>query len=281
MKCCILYTGSYNLTDFSLESHTILFNLLKENKIEFDVYISVANEIHIKAFNDEDISRRNQARQHFATLVNTYNLHNPTNPNELRIESWKTLEESYVKEKFENIVGKENIKHIDYINSEEGDRAWAQNDYPYKCDKDLHFVEGLFENNFYKRTLRLANIIPKETYDMFVQLRPDFKITNLNSNHIIQQKEKCIKYYTARIDFIYFSNFIFTDYLNKTNYNNLLTSEDSTDPESLLNIKKNKQYQDRMGSHLLPQYFNKFNIDSSVFGKDVGDKMDCYTVLFK
>ena len=280
MKACIIYTGSYNLADYCLNSHEILFNTLIQNKIQYDVYISVANEIHLKSFEKEGQVRLDGQKSKIRELQQIYHMDEPQFVNPGRCETWKTLDKSFVKEKFENIVGKENIKHIDYINCEDGGRSWDNdyNQYPCNSDRDLHFLEGLFKNNFYKRTLRLSTIIPKEKYDLFIQLRPDFKINFLSLNNIISENKKYFNFHSGRIDFIYFSSFIFTDYLNKTNYENLLNTENKDDPVSFFNLKKNEKYKNKAGQHLLLDYFKKIDktIDSRTI--HIGNKIDSYTV---
>ena len=48
-KVCIMYTGGWNLSDLTINSHKSLYNYFNKNNIKYDVFISVSNEIILKS----------------------------------------------------------------------------------------------------------------------------------------------------------------------------------------------------------------------------------------
>tara|TARA_B110000967_G_C18872611_1_gene556317 strand:- start:1311 stop:2150 length:840 start_codon:yes stop_codon:yes gene_type:complete len=267
MKICIIYTTAYNLADFTLDSHKYLFDLLNELNIEYDVFISISNEIVVKHTNKEKLidfynKIKGKLNQYHGDNVETYF----ENSNRWYYHFKKTVSEEYISKKFENLVGQKNIKHIDFKISELS--------FPISCHPEkngsTHTVDDLFhvKCNYYRRLTRISKLINKNKYDKFINLRSDFEIIKDNSLKEILQKEfkpdKDFFYMSRRINVFTISNKLMIEWLNKTKYKNLVETEDKEEKDSIHNLVKSRNHLGEKSLHVdlhLGKLCKKMNIE--------------------
>jgi hypothetical protein len=277
MKICIIYTTAYNLTDFTLDSHKYLFDLLHELNIEYDVFISISNEIFIKKDNHEGVIdfynniKRKLDEYHGDNLEN--NLESAHTEIELQtrralILYKKTVSEEYISKKFENLVGQKNIKHIDFKISELGFPK-SETCHPEK-NGSVHTIHGLFSKrcNYYQRLTRISKLINKNKYDKFINLRSDYSIIKDNTLKEILQEEfkpnKDFFYMDCRMNIFTISNKLMIEWLNETTYKNLVETEDKEEKDSIHNLVKSRKHLGEKTLHLdlhMDKLCKKLNIE--------------------
>lgn len=261
MKVCILYTGAYNLSEYSLENHKKnLFAYLKKNDIQFDVFISVANELYFTNF-DKELDETN------LKIFKNLQKKKPKLPNMKYNENWRwqsqlELNPFEIKQNYERIVGKNNIKYFDTTNCEYDQNYWQKNEYPKNYSRDTHFIEGVLNSNFYARSCKLFKKIKKENYDYFIQLRPEYMFyKEFEFLSIVPDKPNFLFYCSHRLDFLYISDFLFDKFINFKKFNKY---------RHLFEKDKLPGY-DFIPLSSLPDYLKIFNINCQI--KSWGDKI--------
>lgn len=220
-KVCIMYIGAYNTFDLTYNSHKEnLFDLLDELNIEYDVYISVANELTLKHPKKEFVSAAIKKLSKFTCFKDHLN---EDSVKSIGHHHWyhytKMLEHDEMSGIFTKLVGDDHIKHMDFKIKET-----AENVYPYSNAANIHLARHFFASNFYKRIRRVSDLVKNEgEYDKFITLRPDFYISpNILKDCLQEQwnnKNKPVFYVSYRIDYFTISNKLFYRFINFGEFN--------------------------------------------------------------
>jgi len=280
MKVCVIYVGAYNTFDLCSSSQkNILFDSMNELNLEYDVFISVANETSFYSLDK-------------VQLENTINMNNKISNCKLlneniKVEAWGTSNRYYIhkqikvssmRESFEKLFGKSNIKHFDsiisfnpklnesIINGEENViMEWQQkNGTNGRKGKNMHIIPHVFNSSFYKRLKHLSSIIEFEKYDKFIILRPDLNITiskDIINQYLIEKYNIYNKIHvSSRIDIFSISNKFLYNILNEEIYNDLYNNEDKNDENSFHKIIEKSPYKTLHMEINASSLFNKLNI---------------------
>jgi hypothetical protein len=274
-KVCITYTGGWNLSDLSVYSHKLLYDYLNKNNIKYDVFISVANEIVLKSYDKEEVENGIDKLNNIHNLkFNKESIHNHLFNKKL---FWFSvfLDTNYIKNLFEKIVGKSNIKHIDFKIKENGSKKY--NDGTEVQGHSVHFLPDFFHSNYYKRFTRLSNEINTNNYFKFINIRPDFKISRINllTNILKHKVTTNYLYCDYRLDYINISNKLLPDFFNKKSYLKLLEKQiDKKNEEFLKYVKDNTIH---LEIHF-KKIFKLFNIEELNQNIYVGERIECKNI---
>ena len=272
-KVCITYTGGWNLSDLSIYSHKLLYDYLNKNNIKYDVFISVANEIGLKSIDKKEVENGIDKLNNIHNLkFNKESIHNHLFIKNLFYFSG-FVDTNYIKNLFEKIVGKSNIKYIDFKIKENGSKNYFDGGF----QRQVHCIPHFFHTNYYKRFKRLSNEINRNNYFTFINIRPDFKITHINPLvDIIKQKVTTnYLYCNYRLDFIHISNKLLPDFFNEKSYLKLL--EKQRDKKNQEFLKYVKDITIHLEIHF-KKIFKLFNIEELNQYIGVGERIECANI---
>lgn len=273
-KVCITYTGGWNLSDLSVYSHKLLYDYLNKNNIKYDVFISVANEIVLKSYDKEEVENCIDKLNNIHNLkFNKESIHNHLFTKNLFYFSG-FVDTNYIKNLFEKIVGKSNIKYIDFKIKENG----AKNYNDGGVEPQVHCIPHFFHTNYYKRFKRLSNEINRNNYFTFINIRPDFKITHINPLvDIIKQKVTTnYLYCNYRLDFIHISNKLLPEFFTEKSYLKLLEKQRDEKNEEFLKYVK---YSNTIHLEIhFKKIFKLFNIEELNQNIYVGERIECKNI---
>lgn len=260
-KVCIIYTGGWNLSDLSIYSHKLLYEYLNKNNIKYDVFISVSNEIFVKALVKEEVENSIDKLNEIHNLkFNKESIYNFLVNKRIFCFN-EFVDKNYIKNLFEKIVGKSNIKYIDFKIKENGSKKFNDG----KIDPAVHRVPSFFHANYYKRFKRLSNEINTKNYFTFINVRPDFKINNINQlKDIIKQKVTSnYLYCNYRLDFLHISNKLLSDFFTEKSYLKLLKKQKDEKNEEFLKCFKKINGEDCIHLEIhFKKIFKLFNIEA-------------------
>jgi hypothetical protein len=255
MKIAILYNGLFNTFKMCKDSHKeYIFNYLDKNNIDYDVYINITAAILMKTGIREKTFHEKINK--LETLFENFDIENDI----IREGDWqllrKNLSKDTVKQHFYEIIPREKIKSFQIDN----DKASLTD-----C---IHYFSTFPKTNFFKREKDLKIQINNENYSHFINIRPDFKITqNLDFDKFFNTQQDYI-YISYRIDFLTVSNKMVSDIFTEENIN--LINND----ESLINLEKNSIFKNNIHFEICAQeIFEKLNI-LPLLQFPVGFKMD-------
>jgi len=258
-KLCIIYTGSWNLSDLSLLTHKPLFENLREHNINYDVFISVSNEILIK-HPDKTLLINNfskLSKHNCFDFLEEKNIWQGSESREEATWNWyhinKIVDTNYIKKKFNELVGESNIKHIDFRVNEDDITIKDSNGNSKNHNNygDGHNLPYFFDTNYFKRLTRVSSIVNQDEYFSFINVRPDFYMEN---------HEKIIKHFTNpinnelqlltsyRLDFFHISKQLLVKFFNKNKYLKICESKE------IYEIKKSNPYTNNVHIEI---YFEK------------------------
>lgn len=274
MKVCIVYVGSYNLFDLCKISHNRLFNLMKDLNINYDVYISVANEILLSS-SDKDMFYTKIKKikdklqlQKFIIDINKWG-------NSLMYNAHQTIDKEKMKNEFEKIIGKDNLKYFDAtisfdkelsekIKNNQDISDWeSKHGTNGRKGKNVHLLPHFFQSAFYLRIKKLHKVIDQNKYDKCIVLRPDFEITiskDLIKKYLLSDKINNYLVYNVRLDFFHISNKLFYIFFNENIYKNVFEA-DKIKKEGLYSIVQCSPYEYFHFEIYKQELYKKINIE--------------------
>ena len=279
MKVCVIYVGAYNTFDLCSSSQkNILFDSMNELNLEYDVFISVANETSFYNMSMEELTNN------LTKFYNSTGHQLQDCPVEKQAYGrghlhyvHKTIDTNEMKIKFENIVGKDNIKYFDTLITTKPNIK-SKNTVSIRKGTQVHTLPHFFHSAYNIRIKRLSKLINICQYDKFIILRPEMKLTMSSGTAKKLLLEKFNKgqnyfYITMRIDFFSISNTLFTEFFNEEIYNNLYENEDKNDKNSIHNIIKNSPYNSFHLEVYASNLYKKLNVNYKNINIIAGDRV--------
>ena len=267
MKIAILYNGLFNTFKMCKDSHKkYIFEYLDQKNIDYDVYINISGVMVLKwmesSSNSIKIWNFREKRKELEHLFETSILENDV----IQDGTWqilkKDISEENVKQNFYQILAKEKIKSFKIENWKVGELR-----------ENLHFFNHFPNTRFFKRINNLKIQINNESYSHFINLRPDFRISQSIDFDKLFNTEQDFIYISQRIDYLTVSNRMVSDIFTEKNIN--LINNDT----SIINLEKNSIYKNNIHFEICyPEIFKKLNILLLTFL--AGRKLDFRDLIF-
>lgn len=259
-KIAIIYQGAVSLLEISYLNHKkYIFDYLNNNDIDYDVFLSIANECIYKDANIEQLDKFNK-------IVNKkLNKKVETNYQDVGI-NYKGVRYYLENTEILNILKKmfceDKLKFIEFVDNYNNCKTSNE----YSIIGDAHDNENIPKTTSYKRIDKIDNFISTnktdEDYIYYIYLRCDYLFhSDFNlKDHLIpktvttsphQQKIK-----TIRPDFIWISEKKYTEYINTDTIKEMKLIEPDNDITNIFHYDMHKLYKyiESLGENIILNY---------------------------